>query len=119
MRPDEIIGRQPKGQRARTGDLEAVVIDGDVDGASADPRLAVAQGVGKRLTEGFWRVEWVVHSLEEIGKDPASHGQVVAKEPLSPHQEVECVADLLTVIEELRPVDAPEPRHPKQALRIP
>jgi hypothetical protein len=78
----------------------------------------MAKGVRQGFAQGLRRVKRVIHTLEQARDDPSGNREMVPQETLRSHEQVERVADLLTIVDELRFVAPSEPRHPQQALRV-
>lgn len=66
----QLLRRQAEVERARRRDLQSVVINRYANGSAADGIVAVAQGVGQRLSCGQRWVQGLVNPLEAVRLEP-------------------------------------------------
>ena len=89
MRTLQVFDRDALGQRAGTGNLQAVVIDGYAHRSALGRIAPVAERIGERLAEGLRRVERIVFALVDIREDATGDGQMIAEEALCTLKEIE------------------------------
>ena len=116
MRPKQIRRREPEGQDAGAADFKAVVVNCEAD-TTADAVIAVANRVGNCFAKRIRWIERLVNSFKDAGNNSSGDGEVIAEKTLSALVEIEGVADLLAIIEELRFINAAKAGQTKQAVR--